>query len=609
MSLATATLLYAGITAVLFRALLPDLPTHLFSDPGDPLLLTAILGWNAWHVPLTADWWNFPSFAPVEGVTAFTEHMLLTYPVASPIVWATGNPVLAYNVVFLLAKPLNGAAAFALGRELTGSWAAGWIAGLAFAFAPYQAIHQGHAQLMLSFGMPFSLLWLHRYLHGNRSRRALVWFAVGWLMTALANAYLLVFFPLLVLLYSLWFVRPAEWRQLVPPAAAAGVATLAIAPLLWGYHVRLAAYGFARELGEIRAFSADVVSLAGMFHANTAWRGLLPHDFEERALFPGFTIVALALLGLISGRPRPEHSRTTPWSRRFFAAAAFVTVVVIARVQAGPWGWHIGPVALPPFDPHRVFSVAFLCFLVAVGTSVWFRAAWRRRDPIVFFAVAAFMLWLLALGPLPEWSTPWRFVTYGPYWLLMHLPGVDSVRVPARIWLAAVLCLAMLAAYGAAALMRRYARRPTLALLSLTVLILVEGWFGGGTVEVPAPMRAGIIPRGALVLDLPIVAGYQNAVPQYRAVIGGYRTINGYSGYEPPFFEPFVAGLEAHRDDALDRYLHRGDVYVIARRDIDPSLLGWIVSRPGAAELGVVGDVRIVRLRGATSRAASAGEP
>ena len=53
MGLVAAALLYAGITAVLFRVLLPDLGTHLFSDPGDPLLLTAVIAWNARHLPLT----------------------------------------------------------------------------------------------------------------------------------------------------------------------------------------------------------------------------------------------------------------------------------------------------------------------------------------------------------------------------------------------------------------------------------------------------------------------------------------------------------------------------------------------------------------------------
>jgi hypothetical protein len=606
MGVAAAALLYAGITLVLFRALLPDLGTHVFSDPGDPLLLAAVLGWNASHLPLTEAWWNFPSFAPVEGVTAFTEHMLLTYPAASPIVWATGNPVLAYNVVFLLAKPLNGLASFALARELIGSRAAGWIAGLAFAFAPYQAIHSGHLQLMLSFGMPLSLLWLHRYLHGGGTK-ALVWFAVGWLITALSNAYLLVFFPLVVVMYCVWFVRPAEWRRLVAPVVAAGLATLALTPLLWGYHVRLAAYGLAREMGEIRAFSADVVSLAGMFHGNTAWRELLPHHFEERALFPGFTILALAIVALCSCRstggaalPHPNYDAAVPrsskWPRRLLIASAVVTAVVLARVRSGPWGWHFGPVPLPPFDPHRVFSLAFVLFIAAVVTSRWFRQAWSRRDPVAFFGVGVAVLWLLALGPLPEWSTPWRFITYGPYWLLMQLPAVDAIRVPARIWLAGVLCLAMLAAYGAAVLLARYTRRPRAAVIALTLLIVVEGWFAGATVEVPLPMPAGVIPEGAIVLDLPIVRGYQNAVPQYRAVRGGYRTINGYSGYEPTFFEPFLKGLEEHRADVLNPYLRAGDLYVIVRPDVEPALIELITSIPGATKLSTVGDARIYRI-------------
>ena len=51
---------------------------------------------------------------------------------------------------------------------------------------------------MTSFGMPFALLWLHRYFRTKR-RLALVWFGVGWLLTALANSSLLIFFPLLLL--------------------------------------------------------------------------------------------------------------------------------------------------------------------------------------------------------------------------------------------------------------------------------------------------------------------------------------------------------------------------------------------------------------------------
>jgi hypothetical protein len=169
-----AALGYSLITALLFRNLLPVLTTDLYSDIGDPLLNCAVLAWNATHVPLTDGWWNFPSFAPLSGVTAFTEHLLGAYPVASPVIWTTGNPVLAYNVVLLLCFPLNGIATFALVRELTGSAIAAFVAGLAFAFAPFHAEHLSHVQTLMAFGMPLALFGLHRYpTSGKRADRRL----------------------------------------------------------------------------------------------------------------------------------------------------------------------------------------------------------------------------------------------------------------------------------------------------------------------------------------------------------------------------------------------------------------------------------------------------
>ncbi|MBI4887727.1 MAG: hypothetical protein HY824_11590, partial [Acidobacteria bacterium] len=403
---------YIAVTAVLFRDLLPHLATHLYSDLGDPLLNASILAWNAAHLPLSAEWWNFPSFAPLTGVTAFTEHLLLTYPLASPVIWITGNPVLAHNLVFLLALPLNGIAAFALAREVTGSDAGAFIAGLAYGFAPYQSVHLSHLQHMTSFGMPFALLWLHRYLRTGR-RSSLIGFGAGWLLTALANSALLVFFPLLVALWCAWFVRPREWTRIAGPLVAAAVATLPLLPLLWGYHLRQTEYGFHREYNEIRSFSADMVGLLGMYHRAEPWRGLLPHDLEEGALFPGFMVLALSIVAVAAA----VRGGAGPWARRLMLGFAGLTLVVLARVWTGPWGWHIGPLPLPPFSPYQLFTPAMLLLVGGVGLTGAFRGAWRQRNVVVFYGAAAVVLWLVALGPEPEWSTPWRALAYGPYWL------------------------------------------------------------------------------------------------------------------------------------------------------------------------------------------------
>src|SRR5215217_913760 len=216
---------YLLITALLFRNLLPVVTTHLFGDLGDPLLNTSIFAWNAKHLPLTTDWWNFPAFAPLSGVTAFTEHLLGAYPLTSPVIWLTGNPVLAYNTLQLVTLPLNGLATFALVRELTRSWTGAFVAGLAFAFAPFTGEHASHVQMLMAFGMPLSLYGLHRYVRDGAGRD-LVWFALGWVSVTLSNAYMLVFFPILVALWVLWFFRRADTRRWLTIAVTAATATL-----------------------------------------------------------------------------------------------------------------------------------------------------------------------------------------------------------------------------------------------------------------------------------------------------------------------------------------------------------------------------------------------
>ncbi len=626
MRLGTAALVYAAVTALIFRDLLPDLRTHLYSDLGDPLLNAAILAWNARQVPLSDAWWNFPSFAPLTGVTAFTEHLLLTYPVATPIVRLTGDPILAYNVLFLLAKPLNGTAAFALARELLTSDsvrsvrlqpdhvnAAAFVAGLVFAFAPYQAVQLSHLQHMLAFGMPIALLWLHRYLRTGH-RRALLWFAIAWLTAVGASSALLVFFPLLAAIWIVWFLPPRDWTRLAGAAAAAALATLPLVPLLWGYQVRQAAHGLVRSYAEIRSFSADMTGLFGMYHRSVAWRGLLPHDFEEGALFAGFATYALAALAVIVAAREGTRFRsqvttqaprlvtwilslvTSGWSRRLLAAAGVLTLVVLARVWTGPWSWHIGPLPLPPFSPYQLFTVAFVLLAAAVLSSAAFRRAWARRDAAIFCAMAAAALWLVALGPEPEWSTPWKALAYGPYRLLVEIPGAQSIRVPARAWLPALLCVALLAGFGASVLLDRRPRHARTLAALLALAIVAEGWAVDRTVEVPPPMREGTIPRGALVLDLPIDEGFHSAVPQYRGVMGGYRTINGYSGYEPPHFYPLRRAIADLHPDALDAYLRNEDVYVVIRPGLDPLVAHAVASHGRAAHLFDIDGARIYRL-------------
>lgn len=173
---------------------------------------------------------------------------------------------------------------------------------------------------------------------------------------------------------------------------------------------------------------------------------------------------------------------------------------------------------------------------------------------------------------------------------------MTSLRVPARAWFPAVLSLAVLAAFGTVVLVRRHPLWRRALVSGIAAAVVVEGSFFDATVEVPRPLRARAIPPGALVLDLPMDEGFHNAVPQYRAVVGGYRTINGYSGYQPQHFYPLRRAIADLVPDALDPYRRMEDLYVIVRPGVAPLVARWIPSLPRAEHLFDVDGAKICRL-------------
>jgi hypothetical protein len=393
---------YLLITALLFRNLVLVLPTHLFGDLGDPLLNTSIVAWNAKHLPLSAGWWNFPAFAPLSGITAFTEHLVGAYPLTSPIIWLTGNAVLAYNALQLLTLPLNGLATFALVRELTGSWIGGFIGGLAFAFAPFTGAHALHIQMLMAFGMPFALCGLHRYVKYG-AMRDLVWFGLGLLSVMLSNAYTLVFFPILVAVWVLFFLRHADARRWIAIAATVAAATLLVAPLLIGYHIRQTAYSLFRGYREIVSWSAGIQSLAGINPRSVLWAGWMPNvpDYE-RSLFPGFAIIALAALG-VGVSVLSESQREWRRVALFYLAGAFLMWAFALGPEVRWFDFRL-PLRYAPYSlllhlpdsnsirvPSRAWLLATLCLAVCAGLGATWLAS-RRRAKWLLAPLATLMI-------------------------------------------------------------------------------------------------------------------------------------------------------------------------------------------------------------------------
>ena len=473
-----------AIAAVVTWPLLRQAAWALPGDLGDPVLNTFLLGWGAARMlGGFIGVWNAPIYFPLKDTLALSEHMLGVAVFTAPVVWLTGNPVLAQNLAFFGSFVLAGTGMYLLARALWGRRDAAFLAALAFAFAPHRVMHVPHLQVLMSGWMPLSLWGLHRYF-ATGSRRSLAVFAGSFAALAMSNGYFLYFFSVpVVLIVVCELARSATadspsgrfrmpWRNVAELAAAAASILALIAPAALAYVRVRRTFGFRRAVGEMEAFGAAWSDYLRIPDGLWLWSGILEKGLGERALFPGVTIVVLAAVSAVT----LAHSSWPAGARRPAA-----------------WVWHLG----------------------------------------VYTVILALAFWLSA-GP----SVP------GPYWVMLRvLPGFDGLRVPARFVVVVALALSVLGAAGAAWLFARL--RPRVAGTAAFVLgaaIVVEG-FGGPVYMVPfrhdqrvrSQLNAWIEsgPTGGVV-ELPIVGPAFEPFTlayQYNTLLHGHPIVNGYSGY------------------------------------------------------------------------------
>ncbi|MEO7271598.1 MAG: hypothetical protein ABI211_06285, partial [Vicinamibacterales bacterium] len=486
------------------------LSTRVPHDLGDPLLNTWILWWNAHAVPFTATWWSPPILSPMRGALALSEHLAGLGVIATPMQLLGGSPLAAYNTCLLLSYALSGWFAYLLVARLSGSNAAGIVAGVAFATTPYRAGQLAHLQVLTSQWMPAMFLALHGYAE-TRRRRWLAAFALAWLLQATSNGYFLLFLPVLITLWLAWFV---EWRRGPRPglaiAATWTLASLLLLPALLEYRQVHSTLGLGRQAGEITRFSATAASFAHIPPMLRFWSpSAVPT--QEDYLFPGVSGLLLILLAMA----------WTMWARWRSSAEA--------------------------------------------ATS-----APTRPRALAFYVIAAMMMWACAFGPGAETGiTSW----WRPYRLLALLPGFDGLRVPARFAMPASFCVSVAAGLAIARL-RPLAGRAFPAVVTIALAgLFVDGAMDPMPLA-PPPPRALLPPGDAVVLELPADDARVNVAAMYRAMEHGRTLINGYSGYSPPHFTILslalrrgdaspIAALAAGRPLAIvvnDQYDEGGDV-------------------------------------------------
>jgi len=568
------------------------------------------MAWDATH--LGRGWWSANIFAPHPLALAYSEHFLPQALVAAPIYLATGNPILGYNLAFLPTFVLCAAGMFLFVRELTGSAAAGFIAGLAFAFTPYRVASIPHLQVLSSAWMPVVLFGLRRHFETRRTA-PLAGAALAWVLQNLSCGYYLLFFSPVAGAYIVWELSVRRlWgdrRELARIAAAVLVVFAATVPFLVPY-LELRGLGFnPRSIDETRKFSADVYAYLTADPNLRLWGAIL--DTWPRAegfLFPGLTIVILAAI------PIARLKR----SRAFYLVLAFACLFVALLLD-----YSIRLPGLKITSVSRVLIAGAAAGAIVAAASRSTRAAlvaWLTT-PAAFFVLVALFAVAMSFGP--DIHAKGRTVAGANVYTLFYnyVPGFDGLRVPARFATIASLALAALAGLGASRL------RPWVAWIA-GALIVIEALAApipinqhsadyADTSLAPLPPSIGVgaatppvygyiaeLPASAVVIELPLGEPAFDVRYMFYSTTHWRRIVNGYSGGFP---REYLVLSEALRDTlsrparAWDALAASTATHAVVHESFflgerGPNLSNWLRNN-GARELAAFGPDRVFALR------------
>lgn len=624
---AAAAAAYAVLTVVMTWPIAADLARTVPGDLGDSLLVMGVMAWVSEGLVAMARGdlsfaalWNANFFAPTPLSLTFSEHFVPQAVQGLPAYLATGNIVLAYNLVFLATFALSGLGTFLFVRELTGSAGAAFVAGLFYAFLPYRLNQFPHLQTLSSQWLPFALYGFRRFFDTGRGW-ALAGGTAAFVVQGLSSGYYLFYAAPVLAAYVLWEMavrkRLGHLRTWLSVAGAGAGALAATLPFLLPYAAARERFGHVRPFAELLSYSADLHAYLNAPYQLHFWGSRLTlWPQVEGDLFPGAVPLLLAALAAawwlagIATRLR-EATASAPRRERLVTWGLVVLATLLVGgaglvVVTGGFVWDLGGVPVRMTNVRRTLTYAVVCVAVAAAVSGRLRRvlAGAASDLTPFLLIAAAFAVVMSLGPLPRAGGK-QIVGLGLYgWFFDHVPGYDGLRVPARFGMVASALLAVLAGLALAGI-ARWRRAGGVAIAVIAVAFISEvwavpvptnlTWSSTARYEAPWPTVHRVndgplayrylvgMPDEAVVLELPFGDQGWDLRYVYYAGLHGKPIVNGYSGYFPDGYRARAARLAnvwSDRAAAWESVVTSGATHLLVHRDAYPvtegdAIIGW----------------------------------
>ena len=491
---------------------------------GDPAVMVWSMAWISHALftePATLYGANF--FYPTPDALAYTDLLLPSALLISPLYFLTNNPLLSFNVVLLLTYVLSGYATFLLVRRLLADRAyavpAALFAGAIYTLSPYRYGHITQLNSMTTYFLPLILLFMHRYLEDGRRPKDLFVVGLFFCLNALSGLYYGVFAILMMAaFYAIWLFLNRE-----PPR---------LRDFLYGVPI------FA-------VFGAVLLVL----------------------LYPYIALSGSA-----------DHGRGI----ETVAGGSFIPRALLTSVPES-WllGWTPNAFGVTHDNGLPVYELTLYPGLVATSLAVYAFVRRRASKSLLLYALLGLTIFVLSLGPR---ITVGGLDIPLPYYLLYEfVPGFGSLRVPARMWAIVMLCVAVFAGFGMRLLMEKLGGKR--AILTLSILSLVAALEFLPTLPIDRYIDRGppqLSPAYSYLAEkapkrIPVVAevpfasrqdAFRETPRMYRSTYGWWNLVNGYASYFPKgYYETRDALNTLPSTKSLAKLRELGVDYVVVHPD------------------------------------------
>lgn len=555
------------------------LASHLgtaVADLGDPLFCTWIVDWVCHaltHSPLHL--YDAPIYYPGHFSLAYSENLTGIALLVLPFHIAGVPPIAVYNIAMLIGFALSGYGAFVLARLITKSTTASLIAGIFFAFAPFKFDHVSHLQLISSGWIPLLLAAVIAYWRAPNKKTA-AFITATFVMNGLTNVYYFLFASmtaaLTIVAYAILDPRRERkfWTTL---AAAFVIGTIVLTPFLLPYRIVSKEYGLVRTEGEARSGSAPAHAWLVTTPNNIIYGKLGPQEWHqhEMQLFPGLVALILAVIGtgcwLQSAGQKPLSTRHPARSTPLNIALALAVLATWLGIITDRIEWTLFGHRILSFNSADVPATLLVILLVVRYRHV-------RSDQPERWAAA---LWV-AIGVVGSFGMNAFFHQF----LYRRLHIFAAVRAPVRWAIIAYAGIAVFAALGALALMRR--RVPALLLIALATIDLWPSIRWEAAVPTPAPVYRWLKQtRIAPLIELPMAGGSEFQY-LYGSTIHHLPQFNGTEQFSSPVHAKLRSKNDALQfDDEFLSLLEQSHcklivVHVHALGDTSNAIRAWLAT-------------------------------